>query len=139
MNDSRTWVLVLSLRHALACVTGGYLSTGTGKAAVLRRMSVGDRVVIYSPRTDHPGGEPLRAATAIGEVTGADTLEAEPGLFRRTANLSVIEPVPLTDLREHLPVPLLRYGCIALTAERAGPLWRVVRRQFEVPAPSSPG
>ncbi len=128
MNESRTWVLVISREHALAGVAGGFLMTGTGKRPALARMAVGDRVVVYSPRTDHPGGQPLRSVTALGEVTGAEPTEVQPDVFARAAELTTIDPVPLADLREHLPVPMLRFGCIALSAERGEAVWAIVSK-----------
>ena len=81
---------------------------------------------MYSPRTEHPGGEPLSAVTAVGEVTGAQPIEVAGEQYRRAARLTVITLVPLADVREHLPVSLLRFGCFALNAERADALWALV-------------
>ena len=44
-----------------------------GKREPMQRMSAGDRVVFYSPTTDYPDGEPLRAFTGMGTVTGAES------------------------------------------------------------------
>ena len=33
-------------------------------------MSRGDGISIYRPATTYPGGEPLRAVTVLGEITG---------------------------------------------------------------------
>lgn len=49
-------MVVLSGRHAQQAVDTQRIATGTGKRAVLARMSTGDHIVVYSPRTDHPGG-----------------------------------------------------------------------------------
>jgi len=127
VTESRTWVLVLSRRHALAAAADGQLMTSTGKRPALAQLAVGDRVLLYSPRTDHPDGEALRAVTAIGEVTGPEPVEAEAGRFRRAARLKVIEPVPLAEIREHLPLPLLRFGCVPLSDERGDAVWSIVR------------
>lgn len=128
-------MLVLSRKQAMAAVAGGYLITGTGKRDALARMAVGDRVVVYSPRTDHPDGEPLRAVTAAGQVTGAEPVEVQPDVFQRAAELTAIEPVPLADIRAHVPVPVLRFGCIVLNAERGDPLWAIVSKGMSKPAP----
>lgn len=117
---------MLSRAHALAAAAEDFITTGTGKRPALARMAAGDRVLVYSPRTEHPGGEPLSAVTAVGEVTGAQPIEVAGEQYRRAARLTVITPVPLADVREHLPVSLLRFGCFALNAERADPLWALV-------------
>lgn len=98
-----------------------------GKRQPMQRMSVGDRVVIYSPTTDYPDGEPLRAVTAVGTVTGdvAESAVIEGG-FCRPAALTEIDPVPLAKVREHLIVPLLRYGFFAVADESAEALWTVL-------------
>ncbi len=92
-----------------------------GKRAPLARMSVGDRILIYSPKTSYPDGDPLRAITFVGTVTGdaPEPSDVIPGGFRRAASLHEITPVPLADLRDHLPTGRLRFGCFELPAEDA--------------------
>ena len=92
-----------------------------GKRAPVARMSVGDRVLIYSPTTTFPRGEPLRAITFVGEVTGN---EPEPstvieGGWKRAATLREIEPVPLDAVRDHLPTSRIRFGFFELPADDA--------------------
>ncbi|WP_375483656.1 EVE domain-containing protein [uncultured Jatrophihabitans sp.] len=113
---SRTWVLVASLDHARRGVEAGYVMANHGKRAPLARMAVGDDVLIYSPTRSFPRGEPLRAITVVGAVTGTDVepSEAIPGGFRRRAQLREIEPVPLARLGDHLPRAKLRFGCFEL-------------------------
>ncbi len=99
-----------------------------GKRPPLARMSTGDALLVYSPTTSYPDGQPLRAITVVGEVTGD---EPEPstviaGGFRRAASLREIEPLPLADIREHLPVSRLRFGCFELDAEDAEAIWALV-------------
>ncbi|MBL8155313.1 MAG: EVE domain-containing protein [Anaerolineae bacterium] len=49
-------------------VAGGFAQANHGKAAPLRRMSPGDRVIYYSPALDYGKPEPCQAFTAVGEV-----------------------------------------------------------------------
>ncbi len=84
-------------------------------------MSRGDGLLIYSPTTSSPRGEPLRAITIVGTVTGE---EPEPstviaGGFRRVAELREIQPIPLDAVREHLPVSRIRFGFFELPAADA--------------------
>ncbi len=112
----RHWVIVVSREHARRGVTGGFVMANHGKRAPLARMSRGDGILIYSPTTSHPGGEPLRAVTVVGEVTGD---EPEPsdvivGGFCRATKLREIQPLPLEQIRDHLPVARLRFGFVEL-------------------------
>lgn len=102
-----------------------------GKRSPLARMSPGDGVLIYSPTTTFPHGEPLRAVTIVGEVTG---VEPEPtefirGGFRRAASLREIEPLPLEEIREHLPVSRIRFGFFELEEAAAEAIWTLVARR----------
>ena len=102
-----------------------------GKRSPLARMSPGDGVLIYSPTTTYPYGEPLRAVTIVGDVTGD---EPEPsdvivGGFRREANLREIEPLPLEEIREHLPVSRIRFGFFELEAADAEAIWTLVAQR----------
>ena len=88
-----------------------------GKRAPLARMAVGDGLFVYSPRTTYPDGEPLRAVTFVGEVTGAEPEPSDviPGGYRRRATLRELDrPVPLAEVRDHLPTSRLRFGCFEI-------------------------
>ncbi len=121
MSPRRHWVIVASRDHARRGLSGGFVMTNHGKRAPLARMSPGDGVLIYSPTTTFPRGEPLRAVTIVGEVTGE---EPEPsdviaGGFRRAASLTEIEPLPLDEIRAYLPVSRIRFGFFELEAADA--------------------
>ena len=129
MDTPRTWVLVVSRDHARRGVRGGFVMANHGKRAPLARMSVGDEILIYSPRTAWPDGEPLRAITFTGEVTGA---EPEPsaviaGGFCRRARLTEIEPIPLEQVRDHVPASRIRFGFFELPADDAAAVRAIVR------------
>ena len=72
MSDQRHWVIVASLDHARRGLGNGFVMANHGKRAPLVRMSPGDGVLIYSPTTTYPRGEPLRAITVVGEITGTE-------------------------------------------------------------------
>lgn len=124
----RTWVLVVSRDHARRGVSGGFVMANHGKRAPLARMSVGDGLLIYSPKTSFPDGEPLKAICIVGEVTGAEPEPSEviPGGFRRRAILREIEPLPLARISEHLPTAKIRFGFFELDAADAAPIWQEV-------------
>jgi len=128
MAIRRHWVIVASRDHARHGVNGGFVMANHGKRSPLVQMSPGDGVLIYSPTTTYPHGEPLRAVTIVGEVTGD---EPEPSDviadgFRRAASLREIEPLPLEEIREHLPVSRIRFGFFELDAADAEAIWTLI-------------
>ena len=128
MATRRHWVIVASRDHARRGVAGGFVMANHGKRSPLARMSPGDGVLIYSPTTTYPHGEPLRAVTIVGEVTGGET---EPSHlitdgYCLAASLREIEPLPLDEIREHLPVSRIRFGFFELDAADAEAIWALV-------------
>lgn len=121
MTSKRYWVLVVSRDHARRGVAGGFVMANHGKRAPLARMSRGDGLFIYSPTDTYPRGGPLRAITFVGEVTGDEPEPSEviAGGFCRRAQLSEIEPLPLAQVREYLPVSRLRFGFFEIDAGNA--------------------
>nr|WP_228530840.1 MULTISPECIES: EVE domain-containing protein [Myxococcaceae] len=75
----RAWVGVVSRSHVQRGVAGGFAQLCHGRAEALRRMSVGDWLVYYSPRTDMQEGEPLKAFTALGRVEGEGVEQVDLG------------------------------------------------------------
>ena len=99
----RAWIGVVSRSHVRRGVAGGYAQLNHGKRAALERMSVGDWLVYYSPRTDFPDGEPLRAFTAIGRVVGERVYTFDMGggfvPYRRDVQyVKGAREVPVADL-----------------------------------------
>lgn len=77
MAPGNHWIGVVSRAHARLGVAGGFVQLGHGKRAPLQRLRAGDGIVLYSPRTAHPDGEPLQAFTAIGKVTTGEIYQVE--------------------------------------------------------------
>jgi len=104
---SRYWVGVASHEHVKVGVAGGFAQLGHGKHAPVRRLSPGDWIVYYSPKTTLPGGEPVQAFTAIGKVKPGDAYQVEQTFdfhpFRRDVDYcSSARPAALAELRERL-------------------------------------
>ena len=99
-----------------------------GKRAPLARMNVGDRILVYSPKTAFPDGDPFQAIAMVGTVTGAhpEPSAVIPGGFRLRADLREIEPIPLARVREHLPSSRLRFGFFELASDSAESIWELV-------------
>ena len=70
----RYWIGVASRDHVMKGKAGGFCQLGHGKAAPVKRLQPGDRIVYYSPRTALEGGEPVQAFTAIGEILSGRAL-----------------------------------------------------------------
>jgi hypothetical protein len=99
-----------------------------GKRAPLARMSIGDRILVYSPKTTFPDGDPFQAIAIVGTVTSSEPEPSAviPGGFRLRADLRQIEPIPLAQVREHLPTGRLRLGCFELERDGAAAIWKLV-------------
>jgi hypothetical protein len=109
-------------------VAEGFIMVNHGKRAPLARMSVGDRIVVYCPKTTFPDGDPFQAIAIIGTVTGAEPEPSAviPGGFRLRADLREIEPIPLAMVRDHLPTRRLRFGCFELAQDDADAISKMV-------------
>ncbi len=99
-----------------------------GKRAPLARMTLGDRILVYSPKTTFPDGDPFQAIAIVGTVTGAEPEPSAviPDGFRLRADLREIEPIQLARVRDHLPTSRLRFGCFELTPGDAEAIWKLV-------------
>lgn len=99
---TKYWIGVVSLSHVTRGVEGGFAQMGHGKSAPLRRMTKGDWLVYYSPKTDMEGGEPLQQFTAVGQVTGDSVYEHRmaPDFvpFRRDMKFLKCEAAPIAPL-----------------------------------------
>lgn len=109
---SRNWIAVASAEHVRLGRAEGFMQVCHGKAAPLRRLRPGDRVVYYSPTEQFGGNDPFRAFTAIGVVQNGEPYQVDMGggfcPFRRDVRWLAAQEAPIT--------PLL--GLLALTAGR---------------------
>lgn len=65
----RYWIGIAARDHVLRGVAEGFCQLGHGKMAPVRRLSVGDWITYYSPRTALTDGKPVQAFTALGRIT----------------------------------------------------------------------
>ena len=72
-------------RSRWAAVAGGFVQLGHGKVAPVRRLSPGDVLALYSPRTQMRAGTTVHSFTAIASVCDGD-----PYLFQQTPSFSPI-------------------------------------------------
>src|SRR5438046_9648638 len=77
MTNSNHWLGVASRSHVRIGVKGGFIQLNHGKKAPLRKFRAGDGLVVYSPRTEYPDGEPLQSFTAIGTIVSGEVYQVE--------------------------------------------------------------
>ena len=100
---SRYYLGIAERNYARLCVEAGVVVLGIKGPAGVRKLSVGDGVIYYSPKTE-PDGETLQCFTAIGEVTGEAPWERE---FEGGTTLWVRDIAWRTEAREVPIRPLL--------------------------------
>lgn len=102
----RYWVGTVSREHVLIGVADGFAMMNHGKLAPLHRLSPGDGLVYYSPKTAYPDGAPLKAFTAIGWVRDADPYPAQMRTggvgYRRDIDWMTATETPIQSLSEGL-------------------------------------
>ena len=76
---TRNWVAVASAEHVRIGRSHGFMQVCHGKAAPLRRVQPGDRVVYYSPTSGFRGRDGLQSFTAIGVVDDGAPYQADMG------------------------------------------------------------
>ena len=103
---SRNWIAVASAEHVRIGRAGGFMQVCHGKAAPLRRIRPGDRVVYYSPTEKFGGPDPLRCFTALGRVLAGEPYQADMGggflPFRRDVSWSEAKVAPIAPLLSQL-------------------------------------
>ena len=102
--DPKYWIIVVTKDHVLMGVQGGFAQACRGKSSPLKRMSVGDWVLHYSPKFEFRVNKKCQAFTAIGKVTG-DTVypfKMDNGFvpfrrdveFRNCTEISILPLIP---------------------------------------------
>src|SRR5438105_14864348 len=77
MTNRNYWIGVVSRSHVRIGVKGGFIQLSHGKKAPLQKFRAGDGLVMYSPRTSYPDGEPLQSFTAIGYIASGEVYQVE--------------------------------------------------------------
>ncbi|WP_412543406.1 EVE domain-containing protein [Longispora sp. K20-0274] len=101
-TGARCWLGVVCRDHVRRGTALGIAQLGHGKRTGLARLSPGDWLVYYSPRTSLRDGDPLSAFTAIGQVADDVIWQADEGAFqpwrRRVDYLSDVTETRVRDL-----------------------------------------
>jgi hypothetical protein len=100
------WIAVASAEHVRRGRTEGFMQVGHGKAAPLRRIRPGDRVVYYSPTVTLGSNDTLQCFTAIGTVKDREPYPFDMGdgfkPHRRDVAWAKAEEAPIRPLLGHL-------------------------------------
>lgn len=123
------WILIASKNHVVSGVQGGFAQTCYGKAHPLRRMSVGDGVLYYSPKLEFGRKDPYQRFTAIGSVFGENVYQFDMGNnflpYRRDVKYLSSRDTPVTPLINRLTFikdkerwgHVFKYGIIRIPTE----------------------
>lgn len=113
----RYWIGVVSREHVLIGLRSGFAMMNHGKLAPLRRLTPGDGLIYYSPKTAWPDGAPLKAFTAIGTVRDAAPYQAEmrPGMlgYRRDIDWLPAAETPISLVIDRLEFARGNWGMLA--------------------------
>lgn len=100
------WLGVVFRSHVQIGVKGGFIQLNHGKKAPLQKFRGGDGLVIYSPRTEYPDGEPLQSFTAIGTIVSGEIYQVDvaPGFkpYRVEVQFVRCNEAPIKPLIEEL-------------------------------------
>ncbi len=130
---SRYWIGVASRDHVMTGVAGGFCQLGHGRQAPLRRLSPGDGLAYYAPRTGMRAGARIQAFVAIGQIGAGGITQVRQTAdfcpFRRDIAYFGGTDAPIAGLKEHLS--FTRDGANWGLLMRRG-LFRVSRDDFLV-------
>ena len=101
----RYWIGVVSGDHVDFAVNNGLCAFSKGAKSAIEKLSDGDRIAFYSPKTGFMEGEPIQAFTALGTVIDATPLETNwdgHQIWTGKAAYAKTTPVPVRPLLEPL-------------------------------------
>jgi hypothetical protein len=100
------WIGVASAEHVRRGRSGGFMQLGHGKAAPLKRVKPGDRIVYYSPTVKLGEKDKLQAFTAVGTVKDREPYVGDMGKgfkpYRRDVDWANAEEAPIAPLLDKL-------------------------------------
>ncbi len=103
---ARFWIGVASKDHVLKGVEEGFCQLCHGKSNPLKRLSPGDYLIYYSPRTKMEQGETVQAFTAMGQILPGHSysVDMDNGFvpFRRNVRFFDVQETPIWPLIEDL-------------------------------------
>jgi hypothetical protein len=127
MITNNYWIAVASAEHVRRGRGEGFMQISHGKAAPLKRIKPGDRVVYYSPTVTVGGKDKLQAFTAIGTVKTGEPYVFDMGKgfkpYRRNVAWAEAAETPIRPLLDKLKFTAgqpnwgyqLRFGLLQIT------------------------
>jgi hypothetical protein len=127
-DQPRNWIAVASAEHVRLGRAAGFMQVCHGKAAPLRRVQPGSRIVYYSPSEQFGGKDRLQAFTALGVVSNGNPYPFDMGgdfcPYRRDVVWLKTHPAPIRPLLERLEFAKgahnwgrkFRFGLFAISA-----------------------
>ena len=113
---ARYWIGTVSREHVLRGVAGGFAMLNHGKEAPLKRLSPGDGLIYYSPKTAIDG-TPLKAFTALGQVGDRAPYlgQMAPTMmgYRRDIDWQKATETPIARLSDRLEFTRGNWGMLA--------------------------
>lgn len=104
--NRHSWIAVASADHVMIGRALGFMQVCHGKAAPLRRLRAGDRVIYYVPTRQFRGRDRLQAFTAPGYVKDGDPYQVTMSdmfhPWRRDVAWQRSIDVPIRPLLGHL-------------------------------------
>ena len=79
MSNTRYWICVASRDHVMKGIAGGFCQLSHGKSAPVKRLSAGDWLAYYSPKTSMREGDRVQAFAAIGRVKPGEADQGDMG------------------------------------------------------------
>ena len=96
------WINTVSKDHLQRGLEGGFTQANHGSPYNLKRMSRGDLIIFYSPKTKFKDGKPLQKFTALGKCIDDEPYQAEisPDFhpWRRDIKFMECRETPIKDL-----------------------------------------
>jgi EVE domain len=106
LSRPKYWIAVASAEHVRRGRGEGFMQVGHGKAAPLKRIRPGDRVIYYSPAVTLGGKDKLQSFTAIGTVKTGEPYLLDMGKgfkpYRRDVAWAEAEEAPIGPLLDKL-------------------------------------
>jgi hypothetical protein len=123
------WIAVASAEHVRRGRGEGFMQVSHGKAAPLKRIKPGDRVIYYSPTVVYGEKDGLQSFTAIGTVKEGAPYQVDMGKgftpYRRDVTWAKAKEAPIKLLLEKLEFTAgkanwgykLRFGLFPISAD----------------------
>ena len=129
VDQPLNWIAVASAEHVQRGCNAGFMQVCHGKAAPLRRVKPGNRVVYYSPAETFGGADRLQTFTALGIVRDGEAYQVDMGSgffpFRRDIDWVETRPAPIKPLLDRLALTkgrrnwgqAFRFGLVAISVQ----------------------